>query len=394
MGDLKKEIENIKSEIIGIRRTLHQHPEIGYEEYETSKFIKDYLTRENISFTEYAKTGVCAVIVGEKEDNGKVIGLRADIDGLPMEDKKQCSYASKVKGRMHGCGHDGHTSILLGVAKILNNNKGLFGGTVKLIFEPAEETTGGAKVMIEEGVLNNPKVNVMYGLHMEETIDVGTIMVKNDTVNAASNPFTIKVIGKGAHGAYPAKAVDPVVVASQIVISLQNIVSREVNPSNPAVVTVGTIHGGTAMNIIPDEVTISGIIRTITKEDREFVVNRVKEISTAIAMAARATVEVDIEESYPCLMNNNEMVSKLKNIAEEVIGKENVLEQKNPKMGVESFAYFANEVPSVFYFLGCRNIEKGIVHPAHSGLFDIDEDSLPIGIEIGVNFAIDYLTSC
>ena len=251
MKNFNLEAHNIKEELKEIRRTLHQYPELGFEETNTSRYIKEFLIKEGIEFKEFAKTGVCGIINGTKEGNKKVIALRADIDGLPMQDKKSCQYASKVKGKMHACGHDGHTTILLGVAKILNKYKAEFSGTVKLIFEPAEETTGGAKVMIEEGVLENPKVDVMCGLHVEETIDCGTIMVKKGTVNAASNPFSITIKGAGGHGAYPDTAIDPIVIASHVVTSLQGIVSREIKPVNPAVVTIGSIHGGTAQNIIP-----------------------------------------------------------------------------------------------------------------------------------------------
>lgn len=392
MVNFKEESAKIKDEIINIRRTLHMNPETGYEEFATSKLIKEKLDELGIPYKSFAGTGVCGIIRGENSDNGRVIGLRADIDALPMEDKKKCLYASKVKGKMHGCGHDGHTAILLGVAQILSRNTECFEGTIKIIFEPAEETTGGAKVMIEEGVLDNPKVDVMYGLHMEETVNVGQIMVKKGTVNAASNPFEIKIIGKGAHGAYPSEAIDPIIAASQMILGLQTIVSREIYPADPAVVTVGTIHGGTAQNIIPDEVVISGIIRTMTREDREYSINRVDEIINGIAMATRTKAEIEIAESYPCLVNDDKMVDLLKESAAKIIGQENVLDQKNPKMGVESFAYFANEVPSVFYFLGCRNEEKGIIHPAHSSLFDIDEDSLADGVAIGCQLAVDYLT--
>ena len=240
MSRFKNEAESIKDEIIAIRRTLHENPEIGYEEFNTSRLIKEFLTKEGIVYEEYAKTGVCALIKGKQADNGKVIAVRADIDALPLEDKKKCSYASKIKGRMHGCGHDGHTSILLGVAKLINRNRDIFGGTVKLIFEPAEETTGGAKVMIEEGILKNPDVDMVYGLHMEETIDTGTIMVKRDTVNAASNPFKIVVKGKGAHGAYPAAAVDPIVASSQIIMALPEPDYRQSGkrfPEKPTILT-------------------------------------------------------------------------------------------------------------------------------------------------------------
>ena len=394
MKNFNIEANHIKDELIEIRRTLHQYPELGFEETNTSKFIKDFLTKEGITFKEFAGTGVCGIIEGTKEgENKKVIGLRADIDGLPMQDKKSCSYASKISGKMHACGHDGHTTILLGAAKLLNKNKDKFNGTIKLIFEPAEETTGGAKVMIEEGVLTNPNVDVMCGLHVEETLDAGMIMVRRGTVNAASNPFNITIKGSGGHGAYPDTAVDPIVMASHVVTSLQGIVSREIKPVNPAVVTIGSIHGGTAQNIIPNEVKLGGIIRTMTNEDREFAKVRLKEIVNGVCTTFRGSAEIEIEESYPCLYNDDNMVKILEDSAKNIIGAENVKLQKNPKLGVESFAYFANEVPSVFYFLGIRNEEKGIIHPAHNSLFDIDEDALPIGVAIQCEVAINYLTT-
>lgn len=394
MKNFNIEANQIKGELIEIRRTLHQYPELGFEETNTSKFIKDFLRKEGIKVKEFAGTGVCGIIEGTKEgENKKVIGLRADIDGLPMQDKKSCSYASKVSGKMHACGHDGHTTILLGAAKLLNKNKDKFNGTIKLIFEPAEETTGGAKVMIDEGVLTNPTVDVMCGLHVEETLDAGMIMVRRGTVNAASNPFNITIKGSGGHGAYPDTAVDPIVMASHVVTSLQSIVSREIKPVNPAVVTIGSIHGGTAQNIIPNEVKLGGIIRTMTNEDREFAKLRLKEIVNGVCTTFRGSAEIEIEESYPCLYNDDDMVKILEDSAMNIIGVENVKVQKSPKLGVESFAYFANKVPSVFYFLGIRNEEKGIIHPAHNSLFDIDEDALPIGVAIQCEVAMNYLTT-
>ena len=385
MKNFKLEADNIKDELKQIRRTLHQYPELGFEETNTSKYIKEFLTKEGIEYTEFAKTGVCGIINGTKEGNNKVIALRADIDGLPIQDKKTCEYSSKVKGKMHACGHDGHTTILLGAAKILNKHKDEFSGTVK-------ETTGGAKVMIKEGVLENPKVDVMCGLHVEETIDCGSVMVRKGTVNAASNPFNITIKGAGGHGAYPDTAIDPIVIAGHVITSLQSIVSREIKPVNPSVVTIGSIHGGTAQNIIPSEVKMSGIIRTMTNEDREFAKQRLKEIVNGICTTFRGSAEIEIEESYPCLYNDDDMVDLLEKSAIEILGAENVKLQKNPKLGVESFAYFANEVPSVFYFLGIRNEKKGIIHSAHNNLFDIDEDALPIGVAIQCEIALNYLT--
>lgn len=393
--NFKNEAISIKNELINIRRTLHEYPEIGMEEYQTSRFIKNFLKNQGIKFEEVSKTGVCGIIRGtKKNDEGKekTIALRGDIDGLPIVDKKVCDYSSKVNGKMHACGHDAHTTILLGAAKILNENKHLFSGNIKLLFEPAEETIGGARFMIEEGVLENPRVDCICGLHVEETLECGTIMLKCGVVNAASNPFTITIKGSGGHGAYPHTTVDPIVIASHIVLALQTIVSREINTANPAVITVGSIHGGTAQNIIPEEVEISGIIRTMSKEDRVFAKERLVEIVDGICKSSRATAKIEIEESYPNLYNDDFMVDLFKIGAEKVIGKENILIQKNAKMGVESFAYFANERPAVFYFLGSGNKSKNIIYPAHSSLFDIDEDCLPLGVAMQCQMVFEYLT--
>lgn len=386
--DFLKLSENIKDEIVSIRRDLHMNPELGYEENRTSQKIKNFLQKEGIEYTETAKTGICGIIKG---NGNKTIGLRADMDALPLEDRKNCDYCSKVKGKMHACGHDAHTSILLGAAKILNNIKDKLNGNVKLFFEPAEETTGGAKVMIKEGVLKDPQVDNVIGLHVDENIEVGKIGVKRGVVNAASNPFTIKIKGKGAHGARPHTGIDPVVMASSVVIALQNVISREISPTDAAVITIGTIHGGTAQNIIPEEVTISGIMRTMTTENRAYVKKRLVEVVEGTVNAMRGECEIDIEESYPCLYNDDTMVDKVLSVADSIIGKENVKILENPSLGVESFAYFSMEKPSAFYYLGCRNEEKGIVNPAHGSLFDIDEDCLPVGIALQCKIAYELL---
>lgn len=392
MIKFKEEAIAMKDELISIRRDFHEHPEIGFELHRTSKVIKAYLDSLGIPYTETAKTGICGIIKGTKEGNNKVVALRGDMDALPIQDKKKCEFSSKEPGKMHACGHDAHMTILMGAAKLLNNHKDEFSGTVKLFFEPAEETTGGAPVMIEEGILDNPNVDAIFGLHVDEATKIGTIKIKKGVVNAASNPFKIKITAQGGHGAYPHTTVDPVVIASHIVIGLQSIVSREINPVNPAVITVGTIHAGTAQNIIPGEATLSGIIRTMTKEDRAFAIERLKEIVNGIASMSRAKAEITIEESYPCLYNDDDNVDIVKESAEEVIGKENIVEQKSPKMGVESFAYFAMERPSAFYFLGTGNKEKDTEQPAHSDLFNIDEDALPIGAAIQATSAFKYLS--
>ncbi|MBU3136728.1 amidohydrolase [Clostridium gasigenes] len=392
MINFKEEANTIKEELIIIRRELHKYPEIGMEEFKTQELIKTFLKDEGIPFIEVAKTGVCGIIKGEKPGPIKTIALRSDIDGLPMDDKKTCDYSSKINGRMHACGHDAHIAILLGVAKILNKNKNFFSGNVKLFFEPAEETVGGSRFMIEEGVLENPSVDVICGLHVEETIECGKIMVKSGVVNASSNPFKIKIKGSGGHGAYPHTTVDPIVIASSVVIAIQNIISREVNAANSAVITIASIHGGQAQNVIPEEVNIKGIIRTLIKEDREFIKNRLVEVVEGVCKYSRGTCEIEIEDSYPSLYNDDNMVSILKRSAETIIGNENILNQENIKMGVESFAYFAEQRPSVFYFLGTGNNEKHTSYPAHSSLFDIDEDAIAVGIAIQCQLVSNYLT--
>lgn len=388
MDFLNKAME-IKEQLVGWRRHFHENPELGFEEFETSKTIKNFLRDEGIEFYEVAGTGICAIIKGK---GNKTIGLRADIDALPLEDKKSCEYTSKVKGRMHACGHDAHITILLGAAKILNNIKDELPGNVKLFFEPAEETVGGARFMIKEGVLENPSVDCVIGLHVDEGTESGKIGIKKGVVNAASNPFTIKIFGKGGHGAHPEDTIDPIVIASNIILSLQTIVSREIPPTDPAVITIGSIHGGTAQNIIPEEVTISGIIRTMRSEHREYVKRRLVEVVEGISKAMRGSCEIKIEESYPCLYNNDRMVDLLQESAEGIIGKENIIQRENPSMGVESFAYFSMERPAAFYFLGVRNEERGIINPAHGSLFDVDEDALPIGVAIQCKAAFDYLS--
>ncbi|WP_368254485.1 M20 family metallopeptidase [Clostridium paraputrificum] len=387
-----EEANRIKDELITIRRDLHEHPELGFEEKRTSEKIKEFLTKEGIPYVEVAKTGVCGIIKGEKKDNNRVIGLRADMDALPIQDKKVCSYSSKVQGKMHACGHDAHTTILLGVARILNKNKRLFGGCVKLFFEPAEETVGGAPFMIKEGVLENPRVDAIVGLHVTEDLDYGKIRIKSDVVNAASNPYKIKIKGRGGHGAAPHITIDPIVIASNVVMALQTIVSREIAPVNPSVITVGSINGGTAQNVIPEEVEITGIIRTLTKEDRKYVIRRFKELVTGICRGMRGECDIYIEEGYPCLYNNATMVERVKYVGKELLGVENVVEQKYPSMGVESFAFFAMERTSAFYYLGTGNKIKETDKAAHSNLFDIDEDAIPLGVAMQCGIAYDYLT--
>lgn len=388
--NFKEEALKIKDEVINIRRYFHQNPELGFEEFKTSEKIKEILKNEGINYFSISKTGVCGIIEGQLDSNNNVIALRADMDGLPIEEKNNCSYKSKNIGKMHGCGHDAHMAILLGAAKIINNNKDKFSGVVKLIFEPAEETIGGATFMINEGVLENPKVNAVIGLHVEESLNVGEIMIKSGVVNAASNPFSIKVIGQGGHGAYPHLSIDPIIISSQIILGLQTIISRRINTLNPTVLTVGSITGGSAQNVIPDEVILKGIIRTTNKKDRVFIKEKLIEITEGICFANGASCNIEIEESYPSLYNDDEMVELVKKSASDILGCKNVKTQENIKLGVESFAYFANERKSAFYFLGVKNKFENTVYPAHNSKFNIDEDAMILGIALQCKIVFSY----
>lgn len=380
--------EQIKEDLIKWRRNFHMNPELDYDLCNTNKYLEEFLQKNGIEYEKIAKAGLCAVIRGK---GSKTIALRADMDALPLEDRKEVPYASKTLGKMHACGHDAHTAILMGAALILNELKDKLQGNVKLFFEPAEETTGGALLMIKEGVMENPHVNGAIGLHVDENIDCGKIGIKKGVVNAASDSFKVKIIGKGGHGAHPDTTIDPIFIASSVIVNLQSLISRELPPTSPGVVTIGAIKGGTVNNIIPEEVYFTGTIRTMKTEHRHYVRERFKEIVEGIVKSLRGKCEIEMKESYPCLYNDDNMIKRFRESAEEVMDKKDILELDEPSMGVESFAYFSMERPGIFYYLGVRNESKGIIHPAHGSLFDIDEESLALGAALQSKFAWDFL---
>lgn len=292
---------------------------------------------------------------------------------------------------MHACGHDAHMAMVMGAIRIINKMKDKLNGNVKFIFEPAEEDTGGAPLMINEGCLLNPDVGAMVGLHVSEGIEVGKIGIKRDFVNVSSNPFKITIEGKGGHGAYPQNTVDPIFIACQMITAFQGIVTREMPPTVPTVISIGEIKAGSSVNVIPDTCEIRGIIRTLKNEHRQFIKQRIMEIGEGIAKSFRANAVFDIVDGYPALRNDNRVVDVVEKAAEKVVGKENIVNLRNPLMGVESFAYFAEKVPSAFYLLGTKNEEKGIVYPAHSSLFDIDEEALIYGTAVHCSAVFDLL---
>ncbi|HHY79678.1 MAG TPA: amidohydrolase [Thermoanaerobacter sp.] len=387
--DILKEAEKVEKEVIELRRKIHMYPELGFEETKTSEIVYDYLKNLGIEVKRIAKTGV----VGTLKGNGsKTIAIRADMDALPIQEENDVEYASQIPGRMHACGHDVHTAILLGTAKLLANMRDKLKGNVKFIFQPAEETTGGALPMIEEGVLENPKVDAIIGLHVDPELQVGQIGITYGKAYASSDMFDIIVKGKSSHGAEPHKSVDAIVIAANIVNMLQTVVSRKANPLSPIVLTIGTIEGGYARNIIANKVRMSGIIRMMEEEKRDEIVEMVEKICDNTAKAMGGEVEFKRTIGYPCLVNHKGMTDLIKETAFPLLGEGNVIEVA-PTMGVEDFAYFLQKVPGSFYKLGCGNKEKGIDKPIHNNQFNIDEECIKIGLAVHVSTVLKYLNS-
>lgn len=377
--DIKKRVDDLFGELVDIRRDFHKYPELSEEEYRTHEKICEYLQNWGIEYTKnVAKTGVVAMIRGKKP--GNTVGARADIDALPIEELNNLEFKSVNKGVMHACGHDIHTTIHLGVAKILKEMEEDISGNIKIFFQPAEETIGGAKTMIEEGCLKNPDLDYILSLHVMPYLDVGEIELKLGKMNAATNEFTIKVRGKSSHAAYPEQSVDTIVMAGYIITALQSIVSRNVSPLNSVVLTLGKINGGTKNNIITDEVIMSGTLRTLDENTREFAKSRIREIVENTAKAYGGEGEVYFEEGYPALINNDEIVDVLKDMAEDLLGKDNVKFKEFPSMGADDFSYFLKDVKGAYYNLGCGNKLEGWISPIHNGNFMADEECIKVGV--------------
>lgn len=376
---LKEEIQQcakeILNEVVGWRRHLHSHPELSFEEYETAAFVKAALTNMGISWQAMANTGVLAIITGAITSD-KVVALRADMDALPVTEQNDISYISQKPGVMHACGHDVHTSSLLGVAKILQSLKHRFAGTVKLIFQPGEERLpGGATLMIKEGALQNPVPAAVIGQHVMPTIACGKVAFRQGKHMASMDELKIKVIGKGGHGAQPQDNIDPVLIASHIVVALQQLVSRMANPFVPTVISFGRMIANGAINVIPDEVYIEGTFRTFDEDWRDKARKEMKKMAEGIAESMGGSCEFTINNGYPYLFNNETLTAELSGYATEYLGKENVLDA-DQWMASEDFAYYSHLADSCFYLLGIRNEEKKITSSLHTATFNIDENAL------------------
>lgn len=377
--DLIKIADSMEDWLIKIRRDLHETPELAMEEYITREKIKSYLDEIGIDYKQYCDhRGLMACIL--KNDEYKTIGIRADIDALPIAENNDYEYKSKNEGVMHACGHDAHTAMLLGACKILYNIRESLKVNIKFFFQGAEEKFGGAKYLIKDGCLENPSVDYMFGLHVQPYLDTGYIECKSKSFNASSNSIKIIIKGKRAHGAYPENGVDALVCAAQVIMSLQTIISRNLPPQSNAVLTLGKIKGGEAQNVICESVEIHGTIRAINKESRDIILNRSKEIVDYISRACNCEGIFFLDgDGYPSVINDEYLVGVVKHNTEKLLGKDKYKEKKFASMGSEDFSLYTEKCKGVFFHLGCGNKEKNITSLIHTDKFDIDEGCLKIG---------------
>ena len=390
---IKSLSESYSKEVVELRRHLHAHPELSYEEFNTATFVAERLRSYGIDPKEgVATTGIVALIKGKNPEK-KTVALRADMDALPIEEATNVPYKSTRPGVMHACGHDVHTSSLLGTAKILSEIKDEFEGTVKLIFQPGEEKNpGGASYMIRDGALQNPTPASIIGQHVMPLVPVGKIGFREGMYMASSDEIYLKVIGKGGHGAAPELTIDPIVIASHIIIALQQIISRNASPKQPTVLTFGRIMGEGATNIIPNEVSMAGTFRALNEEWRKSGLEKIEKMARSIAEGMGGKCEVRISHGYPYLENNPELTRRIRQAAEAYVGKENVVDL-DLTLGSEDFAYYSHVVPASFYRLGTRNESKGITSYVHTPTFDIDEDALKIGPGLMAWMAVSELST-
>lgn len=379
-------IEKIKSlakqyapEFIDIRHHLHAHPELSYQEFETSKFVQRKLEELGIPFEIKAATGVIGLIKGQNPEK-RITALRADMDALPIKEENNIPYKSKNEGVMHACGHDVHTTCLLGAAKILNETKDKWEGTVKLIFQPGEEKNpGGASLLIKEGVLENPRPSSIFGLHVHPGLAVGKMSFRSGKVMASADELYITIKGKGGHAASPHFCIDPILIASHLIISLQQIVSRNNNPHNPTVLSITSVQGGSTTNVIPNEVRLKGTFRAMDEEWRFKAHDLIKKMATDLVHSMGGEIDLLIDVGYPSVYNNEALNEITRKKAEDFIGKANV-EETEARMGAEDFGYYTQQIPGCFYRLGVMNTEKGIVSGVHTPTFNIDESAIETGM--------------
>ncbi len=390
--NLTTEVDEILPGVVADRRHLHANPELAFEEHETARFVAERLQALGVEEirTGIGRTGVTGLIRGKKGD-GKVVLLRADMDALPILEENETDYRSTVDGKMHACGHDAHTAMLLGATRLVVDLRDQFAGTVKVLFQPAEEVPpGGAIEMIRDDALENPHVNAVFGLHVAAELEAGKSGVRAGAASAGSDRFRITVQGKGGHAARPHDSIDPVVVGAHIVTACQTLVARETDPTQAGVVTVGSILSGGAFNVIPDTAEIKGTIRTLDPEVRARMEKRLPELARGIGAAMRADVNVQFIKGYPGMVNDEAMTEVVRAAAIDVVGEDHVVESK-VGLGGEDFAYFLLERPGCFFRVGTRNDERNIVFGHHHPKFDVEEEGMGPGIGTTVQTVMKYL---
>lgn len=376
---IKALAKNYSGEFISIRRHLHAHPELSYKEFETSKFVQQKLASYNIPFEIKATTGVIGLLKGKNPEK-RVVALRADMDALPIIEENDVDYKSTIPGVMHACGHDVHTSCLLGAAKILSELKDEWEGTVKLIFQPGEEKNpGGASLLIKEGVLENPAPKSIFGLHVHTILDTGKLSFRGGMVMASADEIYITIKSKGGHAAAPQFTADTILIASNLIVSLQQIISRNNNPFNPSVLTITSFQGGNTTNVIPSEVKLMGTFRAMNEEWRFKAHKLIIKMATELVESMGAEIDIRIDVGYPFVLNNEKLSSAAEEIAAAYLGKEHV-EETELRMGAEDFAFYSHKIPACFFRLGTRNEAKGITIGGHTPTFNVDENAIEIGM--------------
>lgn len=382
-GQIRPEIQALQADLVAWRRGIHQQPELGFQEHQTAALVARQLQQWGIPHqTGIAQTGIVATIAGDRP--GPVLAIRADMDGLPIQEENLVPYRSCRDGVMHACGHDGHTAIALGTACYLAQHRHSFSGTVKLIFQPAEEGPGGAQPMIAAGVLENPQVDAIVGLHLWNYLPLGTVGVRTGPLMAAVELFECKILGRGGHGAIPQQTIDAVVVSAQIVNALQTIVARNVNPLDAAVVTVGQLHAGSAKNAIADTGYFGGTVRYFNPDLAEVIRQRVEQIIAGVCQSHGAGYELNYQHFYPPLINHPDLTELVRSVAAQVIEPPAGIVPECQTMGGEDMAFFLQQVPGCYFFLGSANPDRELHYPHHHPRFDFDEAALGLGVEIFV----------
>lgn len=382
--------KNIFNDVVANRRHLHSHPELSFHEVETSVFVANKLEEMGLEYHKMADTGLVALIKGDKPSD-RVVALRADMDALPITEANDVPYKSQNVGVMHACGHDAHTSSLLGTAKILTDLKSEFGGTVKLIFQPAEEKLpGGASLMIKEGVLENPKPQAVIGQHVMPLIDAGKVGFRAGKYMASTDEIYVTVHGKGGHGAQPQQNIDPVIITAHILTALQQVVSRFADPKSPSVLSFGKVIANGATNVIPNEVYLEGTFRTMDEQWRGEAHVKMKKMAEGIAESMGGSCDFNIKRGYPFLINEEKLTAATRGHAEDYLGKENVLDL-DIWMAAEDFAYYSQAADSCFYRLGTRNEARGITSSVHTPTFDVEETALEVSTGLMAYLAIKQL---